>query len=101
MPEKLNVEFHVCVNVAWSWVGDGDVVAELLLSKMAAVVKLNRSGEKHSLEGVLACKKRKTENNEVITVFKFAGTVKYQVNMYFMSTYVLMSKTFSLIGITI
>jgi hypothetical protein len=72
---------------------------------MAAVVRLKRRADELSFEGlVLACKKKKTEDNDiqVTPVFKFAGTVKYQVNMYFLSTYVLMSnimETFSLIKV--
>jgi hypothetical protein len=63
---------------------------------MATVVRLKRRCDEPTLEGlVLACKKRKSEDDEIqlTPVFKFAGTVKNRVNRYFLYTYVLITRT--------
>jgi hypothetical protein len=62
---------------------------------MAAVVRLKRRSDEPPLEGlVLACKKKKSEDDEIqlTPVFKFAGTVTNRVNRCILSTYVLIHK---------
>jgi hypothetical protein len=68
---------------------------------MAAVVRLKRRSDEPPLERlVLACKRKKSEddlaatknNIQFTSVFKFAATVKNQVNWDFLSTFVVMSK---------
>jgi hypothetical protein len=61
---------------------------------MAAVVRLKRRSDESPLEGlVLACKKKKLEDDDIqlTPVFKFAGTVKNPVNRHFLSTYMLIT----------
>jgi hypothetical protein len=66
-----------------------------------AIVRLKRRLDEDPHEGlVLACKRKKsddlvvTENKIPFTaVFKFAGTVKNQVNRYILCTYVLITQS--------